>query len=352
MEWSVAQDGEYASWLSGLKSKIRASQIKAAVQVNYELLSLYWQLGVGILQKQKEAHWGDALIPQLSADLLADFPGMTGFSRTNLFYIKKWVLFYTKEIVPQAAGQSYDMPPGVGQIPWGHNREIITKCKTVAEALFYTTATIKNNWSRTVLINQIKTGLYSRAGAAIDNFTATLPPYQASLARETTKSPYVFDFLTIDEDSRERDLEAGLVEHIQKFLLELGRGYAYMGRQYKIRIAGKDYPLDLLFYQVHLRAFIVVEIKITPFEPEFAGKLNFYLNGVNDQLKHHSDQPSIGILLCKTSDRVVVEYALKNVNSPIGVATYHLTKSLPQNLKEELPSIEQLTAELTDKKSF
>jgi predicted nuclease of restriction endonuclease-like (RecB) superfamily len=234
----------------------------------------------------------------------------------------------------------------VRQIPWEHNREIISKCRDVEEVLFYVQQTLQNNWSRAVLVAQMESGLYKRKGKTLDNFSTTLPQPQADLARDLFKNPYNFDFLTIGEQARERDLEQALVDHIQKFLLELGQGFAYMGKQYPLRVGTSDFFLDLLFYHILLRCYVIVELKVTGLQPEFAGKLNFYLNVIDDQLRHQSDGPSIGILLCKTPDKIVVEYALRNISSPLGVAEYRLTESIPENLKGKLPSVEDLENEL------
>ena len=312
MEVLIATDKQYKKWLIELKNKIQAGQIKAAMRVNRELLNTYWELGKEIATKQQQANWGEALIPQLSIDLSAAFPEMKGFSRTNLFYIRQWYLFYksASEKVQQL----------VGQIPWGHNCLIINKCSNTEEAHFYVQETLQNNWSRAVLSAQIESALYHRQGKAIHNFQETLSLPQADLAKETLKSPYNFDFLALGRDAQERDLEIALVDHIQKFLLELGQGFAYMGRQFHLNVAGDDFYLDLLFYHTRLRCYVVGEIKATEFKPEYAGKLNFYLNVVNSQLKHSADQPSIGILLCKTPNKVIVEYALENISSPLGVA--------------------------------
>jgi len=337
MNTILSTDKQYKEWFIEVKQKVQSAQIKAALRVNQELLNLYWELGREIHEKQQEAHWGEALIEQLSKDLSGAFPGMKGFSRTNLFYIKKWFLFYhTYTKVPQV----------VGQIPWGHNREIITKCQDTPEALFYVQQTIRNNWSRAILLAQMESKLYQRQGKAIDNFEVALPHPQADLARETLKNPYNFDFLTLRKEAHERDLERALTGHIQKFLLELGQGFAYMGQQFHINVGGDDFYLDLLFYHTRLRCYVIVELKATEFRPEYAGKLNFYLNVVNAQIKHPDDQPSIGILLCKTPNKVMVEYALENIKGPLGVAEYQIMDAIPENFKGDLPSIEALEKEL------
>ncbi|GGG18835.1 MULTISPECIES: PDDEXK nuclease domain-containing protein [Pontibacter] len=354
----IELSGTYRSWFAELKSKIQTAQLKAAVRVNTELILVYWQLGEAIVQKQQEASWGDTLIEQLSSDLSSAFPEMKGFSRTNLFYIKKWYLFYSRErgLVSQLVGQFRDIPhldatqelvpQLVGLIPWGHNREIVTKCSSVKEALFYVSETIRHGWSRAMLLHQLASRLYQRQGQTLNNFALTLPKPQADLAIETLKNPYNFDFLTLGPEARERDLENALANQITKFLLELGQGFAYMGRQYRLNIDGDDFYLDILLYHTKLRCHVVVELKVTEFQPEFAGKLNFYLNAVDAQLRQPADNPSIGILLCKTPNKVVVEYSLKNMSAPLGVAEYQVLQAVPEGLKGELPTIEALEQEL------
>jgi predicted nuclease of restriction endonuclease-like (RecB) superfamily len=338
-----------------LKEKIGAAQIKAAVTVNRQLLELYWELGREIYEKQQLANWGDTLIDQLSRDLTAMFPDMKGFSKRNLFYIRKWFLFYrSAEIVPQVVGKmerAQIVQQVVAQIPWGHNCVIISHCSNVSEALFYVRSTIENNWSRSVLLTQMESRLYERSGKTINNFEITLKGPQADLARETLKNPYNFDFLMLGKNAQERELENALTGHIQKFMLELGQGFAYMGRQFHLDVGGEDFYLDLLFYHSRLRCYIVVELKATEFRPEYAGKLNFYLNAVNRQLKHAQDQPGIGMLLCKTPNKVVVEYALENIKGPLGIAEYQIMSPVPDGLKGDLPSVEELEMELAGKEN-
>lgn len=356
MNNELVKDHSYKEWLTELKQRIRVSQIKAAVKVNVELLTLYWHLGKEIVEKQKNSNWGEGLIDQLAKDLSSEFPSMKGFSRTNLFYIRKWFLFYHEAIkeVPQFVGQLHAdsdltdiIPQLVVQIPWGHNREIITKISSIKEALYYIQQTIINNWSRSVLQAQIESHLYQRQGNILNNFESTLPKPQADLARETLKNPYNFDFLTLGIEAQEKDLEEALLTHIQKFLLELGQGFAFMGRQYHLNVGGDDFKIDLLFYHTKLHCYVVVELKVADFKPEFAGKLNFYITAVDAQLKGAEDQATIGILLCKTPNAVVVEYALRNISKPLGVAEYQLTSSVPENLQGDLPTIEELEEQLT-----
>lgn len=339
MSTIISGDKNYKDWLAELKQKIQSAQMKAAVKVNYELLNLYWEMGKDIIEKQQQSNWGDSIIDQLSKDLSGAFRDMKGFSRSNLFFIRKWYLFYQS-----ASDAAYyeKVSQLVRQIPWGHNREIIMKCKDITEAIFYVQETIKNNWSRSTLLVQIENSLFQRTGNAIHNFEETLPQPQADLAKETLKNPYNFDFLTIGKEAQEREIETALIDHIQKFLLELGQGFAYMGRQYHLIVAGDDFYLDLLFYHTKLRCYVVVELKTSEFRPEYVGKLNFYLNVVDDKLRHPQDLPTIGILLCKTPNKTVVEYSLKNISTPLGISEYQIIRSIPENFKGDLPTIEDL----------
>ncbi|MBI5056482.1 MAG: DUF1016 domain-containing protein [Nitrospirae bacterium] len=342
-------DNDYKIWLADLKGRIRNVQIKAALKVNAELLNFYWELGADIVKKQATTKWGDGFLRQLSKDLMVEFPEIRGFSRTNLLYMRKWYLFYrdTSGNVPQVVGQ---MQPAnikeIFQIPWGHNREIISKCKTREEAVFYVQNTIIHNWSRSVLVHQIESGLYQREGRSVNNFAVTLPKPQSDLARETLKDPYVFDFLSMTREYNERDLEKGLTDHLTHFLLELGSGFAFVGRQIRIQVGEKEFFIDLLFYHIRLHCYVVVELKTVDFEPEHSGKLNFYIKAVDSQLRKDGDQPTIGILLCKSKDKLVAEYALSDIHKPIGVSEYQLTHNLPEVLKGSLPTIEEIEAEL------
>jgi predicted nuclease of restriction endonuclease-like (RecB) superfamily len=367
---------EYKNWLQELKQRIRSSQIKAAVKVNTELIALYWRLGQEIINKEKESNWGSGFLNTLSDDLKAAFPEIKGFSLTNLKYIRLWVNFYlpligqqavdqlkneivqqpvasNTETVQQAVGQigqqAVDQMPALfATIPWGHHLQIITKCKNLDEALFYIQQTAEHGWSRNVLVHQLESGLYKRKGAAVTNFHATLPKPQSDLARELLKDPYKFDFLSLGEEYLEKDLENALIEHITKFLLELGAGFSYVGRQYHLEVGGEDFYIDLLFYHLKLRCFVVLELKTGRFVPEYASKLNFYLNVVDDTLKHKADSPSIGILICKERNKVVAEYALRGINKPIGVSEYQLTEKIPAAMKGKLPTIKQIEKELKD----
>lgn len=337
---SNLSNAEYREWLTSIKTKIRSVQLKAAVQVNTELLKFYWELGADIAQKQKLASWGDKLVERLSRDLSSEFPDMKGFSLSNLKYIKQWYQFYSQnEISQQAVGFLH-------QVPWGHNILIIQRCKEIDKALFYVKATIQNSWSRNVLNHQIEGDLYNRRGQGISNFQVTLPKIQSDLASQTLKDPYIFDFLNLRDKHDERELENALVDHVTAFLLELGAGFSYIGRQQKLTIEDDDFYIDLLFYHVRLYCYIVVELKTGKFKPEYAGKLNFYISAVNGTLKSDLDKPTIGILICKSKNDTVVEYSLKDIDNPIGVSEYRLTKSLPEELKSSLPTIDEIEAEL------
>jgi predicted nuclease of restriction endonuclease-like (RecB) superfamily len=337
MNQPLIKDKDYSVWLKELKNKVRMVQIKAAVRVNSELLQFYWTLGQDIVDKQKHARWGDGFLKQLSRDLSSEFPDMKGFSERNIKYVRQWFLFYNTNnaIGQQAVAQ-------LTQIPWGHNIVIVSKCKDTDEALFYVQKTIQNNWSRSILIHHIESGLFKRAGKAITNFEAALPAPQSDLAREILKDPYNFDFLTLTEKYNEREFENALIKDITKFLLELGMGFSYMGEQFRLEVAGDEFFIDLLFYHVKLHCYVVVELKAAKFKPEFAGKLNFYVSAADEILKSAQDNPTIGMLICKSKNDTVVEYALKDIHKPIGVSEYIITKNLPDKFKSSLPSIEDI----------
>ncbi len=332
----------YKTFIEELKNKIQTAQIRASIKVNEELLKLYWEIAKMIVLKQQDAKWGDGIIEQISNDLKYEFPNLKGFSRTNLLYMKKWYLYWSSGNLPQVVGEIF-------KIPWGHNREIITKIKKQDEALFYIGKTIENGWSRAVLVHQIESGLYNREAKALNNFSKKLPVPQSDLAKETLKDPYVFDFLNLTQKHNERELENALVEDITNVLLELGNGFAFIGRQYRLEIDGDEFFIDLLFYHVKLKCYVVVELKTVKFKPEFAGQLNFYVSAVNGELKEESDNPTIGILICKSKNKTVVEYALNSIENPIGVSEYQLTTKLPKSFKSTLPSIEEIEAKLGDK---
>ena len=340
----------YGPFLEELKARIQAARVKAALSVNRELIALYWYVGKSIVERQRAAGWGKAIVERLAADLQKAFPGMEGFSPRNVWRMRAFYRAWTEEVkklprsVAEADGQN--LPQPVAEIPWGHNVWLLEKVKDPAERLWYARHALLHGWSRPVLVHQIETDLYRRQGKAVTNFEITLPPPQSDLAQQTLKDPYVFDFLTLAEDAHERELERGLVEHIRKFLIELGVGFAFVGSQYHLEVEGEDFYLDLFFYHLRLRCFVVIDLKMEPFKPEFAGKMNFYLSAVDAQLRHSGDHPSIGIILCKTQKRLIAEYALRNTKTPIGVSEYKLTRVVPRDLKFSLPSIRELEKEL------
>lgn len=349
---AIGHQTEYRAWLGELKARFRQVQLKAAVAVNTALLQFYWELGADIAARQQDVVWGQGFLGQLGADLMREFPEVAGFSVRNLKYIRQWHLFWRDTalgpIGQQAVAQIAPPPatPHILSIPWGHNLAIIAKCKQHDEALYYVQNTLAYGWSRSVLVHQMESGLWQREGRAITNFAQTLPAAQSDLAAQVLKDPYVFDFLSLTQEHSERELETSLVTHITQFLLELGAGFAYIGRQVPLQVGERDFFLDLLFYHVRLHCYVVVELKTVDFEPEFAGKLNFYLKAVDEQLRHEGDQPTIGLLLCKSKDRLVAEYALSDIQKPMGLSTYTLSHTLPEALRGKLPSIEQLEREL------
>jgi predicted nuclease of restriction endonuclease-like (RecB) superfamily len=329
----------YEPFLKDLKERIRTAQVRAALAVNRELVLLYWSIGRDILARQKQHGWGAKIIDRLAADLHTAFPEMTGLSPRNLKYMRAFAEAWPDEPIVQAA---------LAQITWYHNIALVEKLNTPEERLWYARQTIQNGWSRNVLVHQIESGLYRRQGKALTNFTRTLPAPQSELAQQIVKDPYNFDFLTITEEARERELERALIDHIRDFLLELGIGFAFVGSQYPIQVGGEEFRLDLLFYHLRLRAFIVLELKVGEFQPEFSGKMNFYLSAIDDLLRHADDQPSIGIILCKSKNKVVAEYALRDIRKPVGVSEYRLTEALPKRLRGSLPTVQELTAELKE----
>jgi predicted nuclease of restriction endonuclease-like (RecB) superfamily len=347
----VAPKG-YDTFLVELKERIRIAQLRAALAVNRELIELYWQTGSDIVERQKVHRWGNAVLDRLGEDLQRAFPGLSGFSRTNLYRMRAFYLAYrdAREIVPQAVGQLAEsgLPHALAGIPWGHNVVLIEQVKDTAERLWYARKTVENGWSRNVLIHWIESDLYERQGKAQTNFQKTLPSLQSDLARETLKDPYTFQFLTIEGDAEEKALEEGLLAHIQKFLIELGAGFAFVGRQVRLEVGGEDFSVDLLFYHLKLRCYIVIDLKATAFKPEYAGKMNFYLSAVDDLMRHPDDRPSIGIILCKSRNRVVAEYALRDLAKPVGISSYvtRLIESLPAAFRGSLPSTEELAAKL------
>lgn len=339
---------DYRQWLGEMKIRFRQVQLKAAVAVNSAMLQFYWDLGADIVSRQTQSAWGGGFMKQLSTDLMREFPDVKGFSVRNLKYIRQWHEFWrVTAIGQQAVAQLAEQPiPQILSIPWGHNLAILAKCKQHDEALYYAQATQAYGWSRSVLVHQMESGLLQREGKAITNFEQTLPAAQSDLAMQLLKDPYKFDFLSLTKEHTERELETDLITHITQFLLELGAGFAYIGRQVPVQVGERDFFLDLLFYHTRLHCHVVVELKTVDFEPEFAGKLNFYIKAVDEQLRIEGDQPTIGLLLCKSKDRLVAEYALSDIQKPMGLSTYTLSHTLPEALRGKLPSIEAIEREL------
>lgn len=328
----------YTDWLADLKKRIHNAQQRATLAVNRELVLLYWQIGRDILTRQAQQGWGAKVIDRLAGDLRAAFPDMKGFSPRNLKYMRAFAHAWPDaEFVQQA----------VAQLPWGHNLVLLESLATEADGRWYAAKAIEHNWSRNVLDIQIESRLLARSGAAVTNFTASLPKPQSDLAHESLKDPYRFDFLGLTDDAQEREIENALVKHVTEFLLELGAGFAFVGRQVLLDVGGDEFFIDLLFYHLKLRCYVVIELKGGKFKPEHLGQLGFYLTAVDAQIKHPQDGPTIGLLLCKGKNKVVAEYALRDNAQPMGIAEYKLLESLPLELQTNLPSIEQIERELT-----
>jgi predicted nuclease of restriction endonuclease-like (RecB) superfamily len=328
---------DYHRALEAIKQRIQSSQTRAVLAVNAELLSLYWDIGRQLHAWQHERAWGSAVVEQMASDLQKSYPGIKGFSRSSLFAMRQFYAFFGSqfEIVPQP----------VGQLPWGHVRTMLAKVKSVEDVLFYAQACVEQGWSRTVLEWQIEQRFHERMGKVVGNFSQALPAPQSELVQQSLKDPYVFDFLTLTPQAVERDIENQLVTQITRFLLELGKGFAYLGRQYPLIINGKDYFLDLLFYHTRLKCYVVIELKAGEFKPEHIGKLNFYLSAIDDQLRDSNDQPTIGLILCKNKDKLDVEYSLRDINKPMGVSSY-ITKEIPISIQSQLPTVQEIESEL------
>ena len=326
----------YSAFVSDLKRKIAEARHRAGLSVNRELILLYWNIGCDILARQDREGWGAKIIDRLADDLGRAFPEMTGLSARNLKYMRAFAEAWPdSEFVQQV----------VALLPWGHNVRLLDAVKAPEKRVWYARQAIEHGWSRNVLVHQIDSNLFARQGSALTNFTRTLPAEQSELAQQILKDPYTFDFLSLGPEMLERDLERGLIEHLRSLILELGKGFAFVGSQYHLELAGQDYYLDLLFYHLRLRCFVVIELKIEDFKPEFAGKMNFYLSAIDDQLRHQDDQPTIGIILCKGRNKVIVEYALRDTSKPMGVAQYQLSPALPPQLQQDLPTVEEFARE-------
>ena len=329
----------YTHFLHDLKSRIRTARTRAALAVNSELILLYWQIGRDILERQEREGWGAKVIERLATDLRAEFQDMKGLSPRNLLFMRAFAEAYAdEEKVKQL----------VSQLPWGHVVRLIQKVKSPEEREWYIHKTFEHGWSRDILVMQIESRLFSRQGKTVNNFAATLPPPQSDLAHQTLKDPYIFDFLGLGDEAQEREIERELVKHITSFLLELGTGFSFVGKQVPLEVEGDDFFIDLLFYHLKLRCYVVIELKATKFKPEYAGKLNFYLSAVDATMRHKSDNPSIGLILCKDRKGLIAEYALKDISKPMGVSEYQLVAAIPENLKGSLPTIEELEAEFSD----
>jgi predicted nuclease of restriction endonuclease-like (RecB) superfamily len=373
----------YAPFLGAVKNRIRAAQVKATLSANAELIRLYWDIGRAIVAMQKKEGWGAGVIPRLARDIANDMPEVKGFSERNIKRMLAFAREYptlrpivpqpaallsagsTTPFVPQAAAQlsgseSLQTPSAqspapsdllilqqlAAQLPWFHHVILMQKVKDLRARLWYVQQTIEHGWSRSILALQIDGLAYERRGKAVHNFHATLPPPQSDLAEQVLKDPYIFDFLTLAEPFRERELELALLDQVQKFLLELGQGFAFVGRQFHFEVGAEDFYVDLLFYHLRLRCFVLVDLKRGPFKPEYAGKMNFYCNLADERLRHADDQPTIGLILCQDQNRIIAEYALKGVKKAIGVSAYQLTRALPKKYQSSLPTVEQMETEL------
>lgn len=367
---NVHLDKNYVAWINEIKDRYRNAYIDATVKVNYENMLFNWQLGRDLVVKKAEEKWGSGVVEQISLDLKAEFPNRDGFSARNLWLMKQWYLFYSqndgltklKQLVSefnwieinshftqitdrltdeQKLKQTVsEFPLVFSLIPWGHHVRIIQHSKSIEEALFYVCKTIEGGWSRNALTNFLKTDLYRTAGKAITNFTECLPANQSKLAQAITKDTYNFGFVYLDADYNEEALESALERNLTRFLLELGTGFAFVGRQKEIIVAGRTRKIDMLFYHIRLRSYIVCELKAKPFDPEFAGKLNFYVNAVDELLKTETDNPTIGLLICADKNQTEVQWAFKGISTPMGVASYENIHI--KQIQEQLPTIEEL----------
>ena len=332
-------DNDYVSWLADLKRRVYESQIRAAITVNSELVMLYWTIGRDIIERQDKYGWGGKVVDKLADDLKREFPNVKGFSRSNLMYMRSFAEAWPNNEIVQTLS---------GQLSWSHNVKLLTKLKDKSEREWYARAAIQNGWSLNVLAMQIDTQLHKRQGAVISNFGRTLPAPQSELVQQTLKDPYIFDFLTIAHDAVERDVELGLVGHITKFMLELGRGFAYMGRQYPLVVGDQDFALDLLFYNVNLNCYVVIDLKMDEFKPEYVGKMQFYLSVIEDSHKSPVGAPPVGMILCRGKNNVVVEYALKDSSRAIGVSEFTVTQTPPPQFESVLPTITEFEREIQE----
>lgn len=368
----------YAALLAEVKSRIRSAQVRATLGANAEMLAMYWDVGRMIEQRQKAEGWGAAVIPRLARDIRNELPKVKGFSERNIGYMIRFAREYaatpilqqpvakltgttkvprlaaqteTEMILPQPVANRDGIRPVLQQtavkLPWGHHVTLMEKIKDLPTRYWYMLAVVEQGWSRDTLAAMIKSRAHERQGEAVTNFKARLPSPQSDLARQVLKDPYIFDFLTLEEPFHEREMETSLIRHLEKFLMELGRGFAFVGRQFHLDVGEEDFYIDLLFYHLKLRCFVVIDLKKGPFKPEYAGKMNFYCSAVDEHLRHAQDNPTIGLILCQDRKKIVAEYALRKVQTPIGVSEYELTRALPAKFKSALPAIEQIEKELS-----
>ena len=335
---SIQNIGTYQHFLDDLKQRVATARYQAARTLNTGLILLYHHVGKEILRSQQEHGWGAKVIDQLSHDLRSAFPEMKGFSPRNLKYMRKFAQEYPEiEFVQEV----------LAQLSWYHHTTLLDKISDRENRVFYIKKALEHSWSRNMMVHQMESSLHERQGKAITNFKEKLPQSQSDLAHSILKDPYLFDFLSLGEEAQEREVEKALIQHMEKFLLELGAGFAFVGRQYHLEVGEQDFYIDLLFYHLKLRCFVVIELKDHDFKPEYAGKMNFYLSAVDDLIKDSHDHPSIGLILCKSKNNVLAEYALRDMAKPIGLAQYQLSHALPERLSVALPSIETLEAELS-----
>lgn len=332
----------YTTLLSDIKARIRQGQMRAVWSANAELIATYWDVGRMICERQRQAGWGAGILPRLVKDLHNELPEIKGFSIRNLQFMTRFYKEY-QEVNPI-------VKQPVSQIPWGQNVVLMQKIKNLDTRYWYMQQILEQGWSRNVLTLMIKGKVHKRQGKVTSNFKARLPTPQSDLVQQTLKDPYIFDFMTLEEPFHERELETGLIKHLEQFLIELGQGFAFVGRQYHIELSSNDFYIDLLFYHLKLRSYIVIELKKGLFKPEYAGKMNFYCSVVDDKLRSEEDNPTIGLILCQDRDRIMAEYALRDIHKPIGVSGYELTQKLPTKLKSSLPSVKQIEAELSSKR--
>lgn len=357
-------DGDYKKWISEISNRFKTSQIKASIKVNDEMLRFYWYLGRDIEMMKKNVSWGSHVYQKISKDLVKELPEIKSFSARNLQYMNQFYRLYSDvEIMHQLDAHTLknEFTPQVGaqidkniifMIPWGHHKVIMDKCKDDQQrALFFVQKTLENNWSRAVLLNFLDTKLFDRQGKAITNFELTLPPARSDLAQEITKDPYSFDFITLTQNYNEKELKDALMDNITAFLLELGSGFAFVGREYRIEIGDTENFIDMLFYNIKLHCYVVVEVKVTAFEPAFTGQLGTYVVAVNHILKSDMDAPTLGLLVCKTKDNVQAKYAIESSSQPLGISEYELSNLIPEDFKGTLPTIEEIEAELNEQKS-